>query len=303
MPFRVKDVLIVNATIIIGLLILLTFQSISSSFIETESADFMREWHTVQNQYSTTVGLLEDWDCIEDKTFLEGLVIPTPYSFDHVSKEMEDEIKKNCSKWLIQSLEQERHFLSLSEWGYNFHYLQGMDRNGNLYHAATTKEHVHVSYVNTCTVEHPGYNPETELCQSMEPLVKKKFVDIAQSVFFNPEFVVVESTYFKAIVTGPYYVNLANLLMMFPFIASAVIASFNAFRQNEETNKASRTAVVLMGIGFIGVLIGLIFIINAYYEVYGPFLDQLATETWSYDTGTGVNITETVPSPETRSEP
>ena len=302
MPFRVKDVLIVNATIIIGLLILLTFQSISSSFIETESADFMREWHTVQNQYSTTVGLLEDWDCIEDKTFLEGLVIPTPYGFDHVSKEMEGEIKKNCSKWLIQSLEQERHFLSLSEWGYNFHYLQGMDRDGNLYHAATTKEHVHVGYVNTCTVEHPLYNPETESCQSMESLLKEKYADIIQSDF-NPKFVVVESTYFKAIVTGPYYVNLANLLMMFPFIASAVIASFNAFRQNEETNKASRTAVVLMGIGFIGVLIGLIFIINAYYEVYGPFLDQLATETWSYDTGTGVNITETVPSPETRSEP
>ena len=299
MPFRVKDVLIVNATIIIGLLILLTFQSISSSFIETESADFMREWHAVQNQYGTTVGLLEDWDCVED---LPLTAIASPYSFDHVSKEMEGEIKKNCSKWLIQSLEQERHFLTLSEWGYHFHYLQQMDMDGNLYHAAKTKEHVHVGYVNTCTVEHPDYNPETESCQSMEPLVKNKFVDIVHSDF-NPEFVVVESTYFKAIVTGPYYVNLANLLMMFPFIASAVIASFNAFRQNEETNKASRTAVVLMGIGFIGVLIGLIFIINAYYEVYGPFLDQLATETWSYDTGTGVNITETVPSPETRSEP
>jgi len=43
MPFRVKDVLIVNATVIIGLLILLTFQSISSSFIEAETSDFNKK--------------------------------------------------------------------------------------------------------------------------------------------------------------------------------------------------------------------------------------------------------------------
>jgi hypothetical protein len=47
--------------------------------------------------------LLEDWDCVED---LPLTAIASPYSFDHVSKEMEGEIKKNCSKWLIQSLEQ-----------------------------------------------------------------------------------------------------------------------------------------------------------------------------------------------------
>ena len=43
MPFRVKDVLIVDATVIIGLLILLTFQSISSSFIESEIAAMDKE--------------------------------------------------------------------------------------------------------------------------------------------------------------------------------------------------------------------------------------------------------------------
>ena len=63
MPFKIKDVLIVDATVIIGLLILLTFQSISSSFIQTESSDFMGEWYEVQNQLSATLGLLEDWDC------------------------------------------------------------------------------------------------------------------------------------------------------------------------------------------------------------------------------------------------
>ena len=47
MPFRVKDVLIVNATVIIGLLILLTFQSISSSFIENEVYDFNKKWRDI----------------------------------------------------------------------------------------------------------------------------------------------------------------------------------------------------------------------------------------------------------------
>ena len=60
MPFRVKDVLIVNATVIIGLLILLTFQSISSSFIETETSDFNKKWRDAGNAMHLTLTLLDD---------------------------------------------------------------------------------------------------------------------------------------------------------------------------------------------------------------------------------------------------
>ena len=121
MPFRVKDVLIVNATIIIGLLILLTFQSISSTFIETEASDFMREWHTVQNQYSITLDLLEDCKMLnDDQAAYETHILKG----DSLSSEMEDEIKKSCSKWFVESLEQERHLMKLNHWGYNFNYLQ-----------------------------------------------------------------------------------------------------------------------------------------------------------------------------------
>ena len=104
MVFKVKDVLIIDATVIVGLLILLSFQSISSSFIETESSDFMREWYTVQNQYSSTLELLEDCKMLnDDKAAYETYVLKG----DSLSKEMEDEIKKNCSKWFIESLEHE----------------------------------------------------------------------------------------------------------------------------------------------------------------------------------------------------
>ena len=127
MPFRVKDVLIVDATVIIGLLILLTFQSISSSFIETEASDFMGEWHGANNQYLTTLGLLEDCKMLNnDKAAYETYVLKG----DSLSKEMEDEIKKNCSKWLIESLEHERYLMELDVWGYDFAYLQQVYEDG-----------------------------------------------------------------------------------------------------------------------------------------------------------------------------
>ena len=134
MAFKVKDVLIIDATVIVGLLILLSFQSISSSFIETESSDFMREWYTVQNQYSSTLELLEDCKMLnDDQAAYETHVLKG----DSLSSEMEDEIKKSCSKWLVESLEQERYLMKLNHWGYNFNYLQQRDGDGIIYTAGT----------------------------------------------------------------------------------------------------------------------------------------------------------------------
>jgi len=39
----------VDATVIIGLLILLTFNSVSSPFVETEQSEFFNQWYIVQN--------------------------------------------------------------------------------------------------------------------------------------------------------------------------------------------------------------------------------------------------------------
>ena len=81
-----------------------------------------------------------------------------------------------------------------------------------------------------------------------------------------------ESDYFDDIVSGPFYVNVINVLMILPFTASAIIASFNAFRKNEETNKASRAAVFAMGAGFCVMIVGFLSILFAFHEVYAPFL-------------------------------
>ena len=255
MPFKIKDVLIIDATVIIGLLILLTFQSISSSFIQNESSDFMKEWYEVQNQYAATLGLLEDWNCVGEN--IENL-------YDHVSKEMEGEIKKNCSKWIVKSLELERYLMELDDWGYGFMYLHQIDEDGNVYN-----------------VNNAGFQPGLYL---------------------------EESDYLNSLVTGPFFVNQMNIMMMFPFVFSAAWASFNVLYsrlkgQDEETNTASWISVGSMGFGFCVLFIGLIVILGGFYEVYTPFLDQQAEYTWN-TSGPVLSLDKgEMPFDETRSEP
>ena len=246
MPFRVKDVLIVNATVIIGLLILLTFQSISSSFIETETSDFNKKWRDAVNKVNLTLTLLDDCKWLsDDRAAYEDwfLEIHTLYYedgseyklYDHLSKEMEDEIQKNCAELTIQSLQEHNHLMLVEEEGFNLEYLTQMDSDGNIY----TSEDADFDYDWTM-----------------------------QSMTYE------ESDYFRGIVTGPFYVNVINVVMILPFTASAIIASFNAFRKNEETNKASRAAVFSMGAGFCAMIIGFLIILVAFHQVYTPFLYQ-----------------------------
>jgi len=132
------EVLTVNATVIIGLLILLTFQSISSSFIEDESSAFMLKWHEAETRYFTVNGLLDECKLLNDdiegyeKLFLETFTFAdidgsTHQIFDHLPEETKDEIKRNCTKLPIEGLEAYRNLLELSSWGYRFSYLEQYD--------------------------------------------------------------------------------------------------------------------------------------------------------------------------------
>ena len=244
MPFRVKDVLIVNATVIIGLLILLTFQSISSSFIETETSNFNKQWRDATNAVNLTLTLLADCKWLnDDRAAYEDwfLEIHTLYYedgledklYDHLSKEMEDEIQKNCAELTIQSLQEQNYLMLVEDEGFYLGYLRQIDSDGNIY----TAEDADFIYDPT------GQSMTSE-----------------------------ESDYFNDIVSGPFYVNVINVVMILPFTASAIIASFNAFRKNEETNKASRAAVFAMGAGFCVMIIGFLLILYAFHQVYAPFL-------------------------------
>jgi len=244
MPFRVKDVLIVNATVIIGLLILLTFQSISSSFIETETSGFNKKWRDAGNAGNLTLTLLDDCKWLNDDRaayedwFLETHTLyyedGSEYKlYDHLSKEMEDEIQKNCAELTIQSLHEQNYLMLVVEEGFLLGYLHQIDSDGNIY-----------------TVEDADFDYDWT----------------GQSMTYE------ESDYFNDVVSGPFLIHIINVVMILPFTASAIIASFNAFRKNEETNKASRAAVFAMGAGFCVMIIGFLIILDAFYQVYAPFL-------------------------------
>ena len=265
MAFKVKDVLIIDATVIVGLLILLSFQSISSSFIETESSDFMREWYTVERQYSSTLELLEDCKMLnDDRAAYETHVLKG----DNLSSEMEDEIKKSCSKWLIESLEQERHLMKLNHWGYNFNYLQQRDGDGIIYTAGTQPEGGVADYF------------DTELNEWV--YTEARFAN------FNPEFDTERSDYFRNIVTGPMHIHIMNFIMILPFVFSGAFASLNVLYarwkgQDEETNTATNWSVGAMGVGFVVLFIGMAVILNAFLEVSEPFLDRTPEYAWNCD--------------------
>ena len=265
MAFKVKDVLIIDATVIVGLLILLSFQSISSSFIETESSDFMREWYTVQNQYSITLDLLEDCKMLnDDQAAYETHVLKG----DNLSSEMEDEIKKSCSKWFVESLEQERHLMKLNHWGYNFNYLQQRDVDGIIYTAGTQPEGGVADYF------------DTELNEWV--YTEARFAN------FNPEFDTERSDYFRNIVTGPMHIHIMNFIMILPFVFSGAFATWNVLYarrkgQDEETNTASNWSVGAMGIGFVVLMIGMAVILYAFIQIDMPFLDQTPEYAWNCD--------------------
>ena len=230
MPFLVKDVLIIDATVIIGLFILLSFQSISSSFIESESSAFMLEWDRTSNQHRALSALLID-EC--DSGQMEKIF---EHGNPHVKNLLTNQgstANKICSDWMVEYVEDGYYLDELQQTGYYYGYLMQWDEDGNKRVAADYE------YVFGLTIT--------------------------------------ESDYLHKVATGPFYVNVTNLLMMIPFIVSAAVASFNVLysrskNQDEETNRASKWSVGAMGIGFVTLLIGLLIILNAFYEVYKPFI-------------------------------
>ena len=171
MPFLVKDVLIIDATVIIGLFILLSFQSISSSFIESESSAFMLEWDRTSNQHEALSALLID-EC--DSGQMEKIF---EHGNPHVKNLLTNQgstANKICSDWMVEYVEDGYYLDELQQTGYYYGYLMQWDEDGN-----------------------------------------KRVAPDYEYVF---GLTITESDYLHKVATGPFYVNVTNLLMMIPFI-------------------------------------------------------------------------------------
>ena len=144
MTFRIKDVLAVNSSVIIGLLVLLTFQSISSSFIENEVYDFNKKWRDLMMEENVNLQLQDDChllntdrDAYEDWFVELHGIYDEDGSFssyyDHLPKEIENEIKKNCTELAVHGLETYQNLLQVEEDGFGLGYLQQYDDEGYIY--------------------------------------------------------------------------------------------------------------------------------------------------------------------------
>ena len=142
MAFRIKDVLIVNATVIIGLLILLTFQSISSSFIESEVSAFNEKWRNAMNtMFVTDDFLLECKSLMDDRNEYERNFLDyhsfknengtTTRVIDSFTVEMETEMKEKCTEYAIKSIEDYWNLIEIEENGFDMNYLVQFDEDGN----------------------------------------------------------------------------------------------------------------------------------------------------------------------------
>ena len=238
MGLRSADLLMINATVIIGLLILLTFSSVSSPFVEIEQSEFLLEWYTTQNELNRIENMLVECNALkqdpklfpkklakifsENKTethgkraeglFQEGTGSGELF-FDY--SELQTKLYDRCENLIIEQIEVKHTLDVLDKWGIDFYYLE--ENNG----------------------------------------------------------IVEESGYSKNLASGPFTVNAINLGMIFPFLISAIVDTIINYRKKLNDGKedfATKPGIILMAIGFVAMIMGLFVIMTEFYEASSPFL-------------------------------
>lgn len=230
------DLLMINATLIIGLLILLTFSSVSSPFVQTEQSEFLHKWHTTQNELNKVENMLIECNNLkqdpklfpkklakiftENKTethgkradglFQEGTGSEELF-FDY--NELQIKLYDRCEDLIITQIDIKHTLDVIDKWGIEFYYLE--ENNG----------------------------------------------------------IVEESRYSKNLASGPFTVNVINLGMIFPFLISAIVDTIINHRKNDkEVDFATKQGKILMVIGFAAMIIGMFVIMTEFYEASSPFL-------------------------------
>ncbi len=232
---RSADLLIIDATIIIGLLILLTFSSVSSPFVEIEQSEFMLEWYATQNELNKIENMLLECNMLKQDPTLFPKKLVKIFSENKTDRggradglfqqgtgekelffdynELQTKLYDRCEDQIIEQIEVEHTLNVLDKWGIEFYYLE--EKNG----------------------------------------------------------IVEESRYSKHLASGPFSVNVINLGMIFPFLISAIVDTIMNYRKNNsEEDVATKPGIILMAIGFTAMIIGLLIIMTEFYKASSPFL-------------------------------
>lgn len=242
-----------DATIIIGLLVLLTFSSVSSPFGQEEQSAFFASWYEKKQELQKMDQMLYDCNLFlaelthEEQTFLkssftnnslwdvkERPIIDTGTRPEDKNKSgdadiienrgdfndwfkgeggYEEKILDKCNALPIERYELVKNIEVLDSWGKEFHYLQN-----------------------------------------------------------NSEGKLVESKYHLDLASGPFLANMVNLVMIFPFLFSAIAEVIVNSKRNKDNDQATKIGKILMTIGFISMVIGLSIIAYSFYEASSPYL-------------------------------
>ena len=223
-----------NATIIIGLLVLLTFSSVASPFGQEERSAFFAEWYALQIEINSGDRVLSECNVlIHDNTkrvnsFTAALNVDTPGIIssrgtaggnvtsypDQVNSAYDVEVGEGCAFLAFNKLKLTETLREMNDWGVTYKYLE---------------------------------------VNATNPL---QFL---------------ESQYHKDLASGPYSVNMINLAMIIPFLFSAIIDTIISSRK-EKTEVASNVGIGLMVAGFVIVVVGLTLIGISFYQAASPFL-------------------------------
>lgn len=222
-----------NATIIIGLLVLLTFSSVASPFGQEERSTFFANWYALQIEINSGDRVLSECNVlIHDDTkransLIAALNVDTPEKISSrggndasvsypasVNTLYDIELGEECAHLAFNKLKLTETLEEMNNWGITYKYLE----------------------VNTT-------NPLQLL----------------------------ESQYHKDLASGPYSVNMINLAMIMPFLFSAIIDTMISSRK-EKTEVASNVGIGLMVAGFAIVVVGLTLIGISFYQAASPFL-------------------------------
>jgi len=224
-----------NATIIIGLLVLLTFSSVASPFGQEERSAFFAEWYDLQIEINSGDRVLSECSVLihdvqkrkDALTFALNVTEPekiqsrannevsASFLAGHTIQEFyDDKVGVECAALAFNKLKLTETLREMNDWGVTYKYLEVNATN-------------HLQFV--------------------------------------------ESQYHKDLASGPYSVNMINLAMIIPFLFSAIIDTIISSRK-EKTEVASNVGIGLMVAGFVIVVVGLTLIGFSFYQAASPFL-------------------------------
>lgn len=236
-----------DATIIIGLLVLLTFSSVSSPFGQEEQSAFFASWYDQKQKLNIVDQKL--FDCkllflefVDDKTVL-----------------IEDSFTNN-SLWNVKEKPTNK-----------------MDTRPDDKTKSLDPDEIIVfnEWVSEYKVD--IYSACDKLPSERYALVKNVEVLTDWGVEFhylriNSEGNAVESKYHLDLASGPFLANIVNLGMIFPFLFSAIAEVIVHSKRNKDDDQATKIGQTLMTIGFVSMVIGLSIIAYSFYEASMPYL-------------------------------